>query len=433
MNRTKNVLLTLALFIGTLPFLGKMINATEMKYYEVIFPAPAAPEAGELVMAAEWRIAIPKGVQTLRGVLIHQHGCGEGSGNSGRTGAIDLHWQALAAKYDCALLAVSYRQENHPCENWCDPRNGSAQSLFKALDHFAQTSGHPELSVIPWTLWGHSGGAHWSGSMVQLYPQRVVAAWLRSGHPDCVGLTFDSLPMNEDVLTVPIMLNLGAKETDISFVWDTAWVYFQKIRAQGAKIGVMIDPETHHETGNSRYPAIRFLDICMEQRLPVVPGSSELRPMQTEVLLPANELEDESHRAFVQNGIWLPCEEFVDVWKKYSADNTFEDETPPPAPTDVSIDSVGLMTWKCDADLESGLETFAIYCNGEEIAKLPTAPTVNGRPLFQGMSYSDTPDASLPIMAFKIDPYRAEEEKVYSVAAINTAGLVSSQTEAQKR
>lgn len=422
--------IVVSLLWGFFLLFGGSLFAGEMIYEEAIFPAPETPKPGELAMTAEWRIAIPAGVETLRGVVIHQHGCGVGSCDSGRTGAFDLHWQALAAKYDCALLAVSYRQGNLPCEQWCDPRNGSAQSLLNALDRFATSSGHAELTVVPWILWGHSGGGHWCGSMVQLYPKRVVAAWLRSGHPDCVVKTYDSLPMNDDVLDVPILLNLGAKETDMKFVWDTAWVYYQKIRSNGAKIGVLVDPETHHETGNSRYPAICYLDICMEQRLPTAAGSAELRPMQTESVLPASDWPDEKYRSFVQDGLWFPNDDFVAVWKKYSADNSFDDATPPPAPTEAAIAPSGLMTWKAEADFESGLQTFLIYADGEQIAQLTTGPTVHARPLFQGMTYSDTPDASLPKMEYVIEGYRSETGKRYSVAALNTAGLLSQPTEA---
>jgi len=36
---------------------------------------------------------------------------------------------------------------------------------------------------VPWALWGHSGGGHWAGGIVLLHPERVAAAWLRSGVP----------------------------------------------------------------------------------------------------------------------------------------------------------------------------------------------------------------------------------------------------------
>ena len=63
-------------------------------------------------------------------VVVHQHGCGEGSCKSGLTGAYDLHWQALARTHDCALLAPSYEQpQAADCQLWCDPRNGSSKAF----------------------------------------------------------------------------------------------------------------------------------------------------------------------------------------------------------------------------------------------------------------------------------------------------------------
>ena len=44
-------------------------------YYGVLFPKPENPAEGELAMDAEWRIWIPDGVEKLRDVVVHQHGC----------------------------------------------------------------------------------------------------------------------------------------------------------------------------------------------------------------------------------------------------------------------------------------------------------------------------------------------------------------------
>ena len=76
-------------------------------YYRVRYEASTRP--GELIYPVNYTIWIPKDVKSLRGVIVHQHGCGEGSCKSGLTGAYDLHWQALAKKHDCALLAPVVR------------------------------------------------------------------------------------------------------------------------------------------------------------------------------------------------------------------------------------------------------------------------------------------------------------------------------------
>src|SRR5882757_4794502 len=85
-------------------------------YYAVRYEASDKP--GELAMPVTYTIWIPEGVKTLRGVIVHQHGCGKGSGLTGQTAAYDLHWQALAQKWDCALLGPSYHQvTDKDCRN----------------------------------------------------------------------------------------------------------------------------------------------------------------------------------------------------------------------------------------------------------------------------------------------------------------------------
>ena len=80
----------------------------EPPYYRVRYEASVKP--GELIFPVQYTIWIPEGVKKLKGVVVHQHGCGEGSCKSGLTGAWDLHWQALAQKHDCALLSPTYEQ-----------------------------------------------------------------------------------------------------------------------------------------------------------------------------------------------------------------------------------------------------------------------------------------------------------------------------------
>ena len=83
-----------------------------------------------------------------------------------------------------ACCRPSYEQpEKADCQMWCDPRNGSDAAFQKCLADLGAKSGHPELAKVPWALWGHSGGGHWAGGMVLLHPDRVAAAWLRSGVP----------------------------------------------------------------------------------------------------------------------------------------------------------------------------------------------------------------------------------------------------------
>src|SRR4051812_9975283 len=139
---------------------------------------PASTQPGELIFKSVYRLWIPDDAKQLRAVIVHQHGCGVGSWKNGLTAADDLHWQALAKKWDAALLGPSYQMgEKDNCRMWCDPRNGSEKTFLRALSDFGKQSGHAELDKVPWVLWGHSGGGFWSSLMLTLHPDRIAAIW----------------------------------------------------------------------------------------------------------------------------------------------------------------------------------------------------------------------------------------------------------------
>jgi len=85
-----------------------------------------------------------------------------------------------------------------------------------------------------------------------------------------------------------------------------------------------------------------------------------------------------------------------------------------------------MLTWTAEADLESGLASFIIERDGQVIARVPEqGKNPFGRPIFQNLSYSDTP--SQPLVEFKYVDTKAEEGKVhqYRVISVNTVGLLS--------
>lgn len=412
--------------------------SVEPPYHRARYEASTKP--GELIFPVQYTLWVPPGVQTLRGVIVHQHGCGEGSCLSGQTGAFDLHWQALAAKHDCALLSPSYEQpEGAECQMWCDPRNGSDSTFRRALADLGKRSDHPELATAPWALWGHSGGGHWAGGMVMLHPDRVVAAWLRSGvpllspNPDRANIQPHSLP--DEVLRVPLMCNLGAKEgvTDktnrFAGVWPANETFFRTVRGKGGLVGVAVDPLSSHECGNQRYLAIPWLDACLTARLPARPDDP-LKPMPTAGAWLAPMLKGAPIPAVevAGNGLelgWLPNEALARAWTHYVSDTSIPDTTPPPAPSAVRV-SGNQLTWQGTADLESGLSHFIIIRDGERIAQVPDQPTNRfGRPLFQGLQYSDTPAVPLVEMRFTDATAPPATNQHYQVIAVNTVGLES--------
>ena len=397
----------------------------EPPYFRVRYEASTKP--GELIFPVKYTVWIPPGVKTLRGVVVHQHGCGVGSCKSGLTGAFDLHWQALAAKHGCALMAPSYEQaKDGDCQMWCDPRNGSDAAFRRSLVDLGKLSGHPELATVPWALWGHSGGGHWAGGMVMLHPDRVVGAWLRSGVPLLIPNpkrpSIKPHIFSSAVLRVPMMCNLGTKEGysvktgRFAGVWPANEIFIDTLRSQDAHIGLAVDPLTAHECGNQRYFAIPWLDVCLRKRLPQEAGG-ELRIIEGK------------QKGFVykqdKRWLWLPDESLLEAWSCYTEDTQVHDKTPPPAPTNLVVKG-NQLTWKATADLESGLAHFIIERDGKAIATVPEQPTNKfGRRVFQGLQYSDTPAQPLVQMRFTDPMPKAGRTHQYRVIAVNTVGLKS--------
>jgi pimeloyl-ACP methyl ester carboxylesterase len=379
-------------------------------------------------------------VKALRGVIVHQHGCGEGSCKSGLTGAFDLHWQALAKKHDCALLAPSYEQpEKAECQMWCDPRNGSDAAFQKCLADLGAKSGHPELATVPWALWGHSGGGHWAGGMLLLHPERIAAAWLRSGAPlltaNPARATIKPHSVPDTALKVPLMCNLGTKEGvtvktgRFAGAWSSNEALFNEMRGRGGLIAVSVDPFTAHECGNQRYLAITWFDACLSARLPKISGEP-MNAMPTDKAWLAPVLGTEASSAATFTGdkaksVWLPNEAIAKAWMQYVKDTAIPDTTPPPAPTNLQVKGNEL-TWEAEADLESGLASFIIERDGQAIATIPEKSTnPYGRSVFQGLQYSDTPSNPLVPMTFTDTKAEASKKHEYRVIAVNTAGLKS--------
>ena len=409
--------------------------------YSVSYPASEKP--GELIFPTTYNLWLPEGVKTVRGIIVHQHGCGTGSNKSAVTAADDLHWQALARKWNCALLGPVIRQpEAANCREWCDPRNGSERVFLKALDDLAQRSGHPELASAPWCLWGHSGGGFWSSILQAKHPERIVAIWFRSGtaysawqkteDPKLVGqVPFVELP--PAAFEIPMMANPGAKENgDKRFngAWTGTLAMFKAYRAKGAPIGFAPDPLTSHQCGDQRYAALAFFDACLGLRLSesgntlrkIDQSKAWLAPLLGDVAGPAADYKGNAAEAN-----WLPNAAFAKAWTEYVKTGATSDTTPPDAPFSVATKATATgveVTWDAHADLESGLRQFIVLRDGQPVARVPEKPANSfGRPLFQNMSYGDTP--GLPLAQMRFVDTTGPSASHYQVIAINSVGLES--------
>jgi hypothetical protein len=232
---------------------------------------------------------------------------------------------------------------------------------------------------------------------------------------------------------VPLMLNLGTKEgvtvkgDRFGGVWPANEAFFNAVRGRGGLVGVSVDPLTSHECGNQRYLAIPWLDACLAARLPAKAGDP-LRPMPADRawLAPPTGTAAAAAAGYAGDALkagWLPDEATAKLWERYVADTKVPDTTAPPAPTNVRLTG-NRLTWDAEADVESGLAKFVIERDGKVLAEV-AGKNPFGRPVFQGLQYSDTPPHPLAAPAFTDATAEPGRRHVYRVIAVNTAGLSS--------
>ncbi len=342
----------------------------------------------------------------------------------------------------CLAGPPSYQQEEKQnCRLWCDPRNGSATTFLRAIGELAAKSGHVELAKVPWCLWGHSGGGFWASLIETMYPDRIVAIWLRSG---TAYATWEKgeIPKPEipaAAYAIPVMCNPGAKENgDKRFkgAWNGTLAMFKAYRGRGAPIGFAPNPRTSHQCGDCRYLAIPFFDACLAIRLPDKGSSDQrLKPVDLRSAWLATPLTDraEPRASYVgeaKEAVWLPNQHVAQAWMEYVKSGEVSDAMPPHPAFNVRAtrrpDQTIEVTWEAEADFESGIQAFIIQRDSKDLAQIPEKPVGKfGRPLFQAMSYGDTPERPLPEMRFVDHPPPVEAKHAYRVIVVNGVGLKS--------
>ncbi|SFC66505.1 hypothetical protein SAMN05421747_11812 [Parapedobacter composti] len=322
--------------------------------------------------SAVYHVFVPDGIKALRGVFIHQHGCGmEGRGAAA---AYDIQYQAFGKKWGLAIVGPDLYYESG-CYTWREPNSGSAQSLMGSLRQVGEVSGYRELSGVPWLLWGHSGGGYWTIAMLREFPERVLAAF-------CYSPVYNAQwDYPEHALQVPLMIrHAGASDLDRS--WEASVNIFKKMRKAGGLVSIAYTPYQSHNHAFVRHMAIPFYEAVLAQRLPMGENAAELG--LNDMDLSRGWLGDNKHINTYSSGdyagdplqlSWLPDSATAAKWKEYVITGDVIDRTPPPAPYDVKAKRIHNreveLSWRADADVESGIKQFCIYDGEQLIARFP--------------------------------------------------------------
>jgi hypothetical protein len=416
------------------------------------FDRSIEPRQEDAFAAAHYRLWMPRETPELRGLLIRQHGCGSGAREKGLDHAQDPQWQALAQKHGFALMGSQLWAPEEDCSTWTMPEDGSAHALERALEHFAEITGHPEMTTIPWCLWGHSGGAIWTMNMVYLYPERILAAFPRSGGLSPAGRTYArSQPQpirgNPAAFKVPILFCYGAKEREpgnrFNALIEGIHQVFEAGREEGAPWALAVHPEAEHENAQSRQLALRFFDTLIPKRLPdPLSASTNLLELKRENAWLGKQADLQiaplsPDTAPSPNSSYLAEESLAESWKAFATQGNIPDTTPPPPPHELRVHKAGSQTelsWNAWADIESGIGHFAIYRKGKLLGHVggPEHPATDPQGFFHTWNYHDQPLLGDPLARMQFIDKTAPETiqpEDYEVRTVNQAGLDSAPTQ----
>jgi pimeloyl-ACP methyl ester carboxylesterase len=312
----------------------------------------------------EYFMWIPENVKTIKGIILHQHGCGETAYRSGRNAFHDVQWRALAKKWDFALMGSSYTSQKD-CFDWINPEEGSYNAFIRGISEIATKSKHEELENVPWVIWGHSGGGHWAYKMVLQHPEKIICAVLKSP------AWCDTSSLG---IQVPLLCLLGMREsinTFSSFVYSTAVEAMKYRISRNAPVCIAPDPSAGHESADSRLLAIPYIDEILKLRLSdstTTVSRSNQYYIDLENFMMTDKITDIT---YAYNWNWVPDKLFADKWLEFINTGKVTDTSPPSDPPyNVEAKKEGqniLITWKADADLESGIKGFRIYRNDKLI------------------------------------------------------------------
>jgi pimeloyl-ACP methyl ester carboxylesterase len=369
---------------------------------------------------ADYGLYIPED-ETIRGVLVLQHGCG--MEQFGITRPYDIQYQSFARKWHLAILETALYGN---CSEWKDAHSGSADALLKALDELGKLSGHTELSQAPWLLWGHSGGGYWVLSMIQAFPERTLAAFCYSPAWEIPNGKFPST-----VKDIPVFIrHAGAGEAPnggANCCWASSAGAFNALRELDAPASVAYTAGQNHNFSFVRYMAIPFYEAALKQRLPTGIQTA-LKPLDRNLSWLGDTLTHAVFKESTYTGkketlCLLPDSITAAKWQEYVNTGNVADNTPPPAPYDLQVkwvkDSVEL-SWKADADIESGIKRFNIYRNGIHIGRFPASG------IYQTFDTNgdNTIPKMLPGMQFRIamtefDAPAAMTQAIISIRTVN--------------
>lgn len=238
---------------------------------------------------ALFRIWLPDPMIPVKGVLAVL----PGSDADGTPLANDPNWQAIAKKWNYALLGITFTTRSGT-EPYYRAERGSGLALLSALNQFSIESGHSELAKVPVAVLGHSQGGQFAYHFTCWAPQRTIAfATIKGGYYD--------VEPGDVAKAVPGLILAG--EQDTAFRKENLWRIFALNRSPPGRWCYALEPGIGHSVGRSLELIVPFFNAVIQARLdPVIGDPKTIR------------LQRLDSTFSVYRGTWLPSSEVGNQW-----------------------------------------------------------------------------------------------------------------------
>ncbi|HEY8902087.1 MAG TPA: SHD1 domain-containing protein [Chthoniobacterales bacterium] len=285
---------------------GSSAGATAPGNAPVKWDYDAAPHGVPGTAIARFRVWMPDSSQPVRGMIVLVPGVDQ----DGR-GAVDAgDWQALAKELRFGLIACSFSSGDGGA-GYCYAGKGSGKLLLEALDKFATTQNHPEVSKAPLLLWGHSAGGQFNYNFACWKPDRTLAFVVNEG-----GYFYDT-PASSLTHSTPAILFAGEKDKPERVANITH--LFQTGRMQGALWAYCLEKGLGHSVGPSQHVAQQFFRSIVPLRLPESGLDSGMKHLSvSDGLLAArggDALPASQYKGSPRDASWLPDAATATAWK----------------------------------------------------------------------------------------------------------------------
>lgn len=277
-------------------------------------------ETVERGVIKKYRLAIPKGLKTVKGILVVSN-CFSGDSR-------DWYKNGTAYESFINLHEFAFVGGTVDCSHF-----EAYDAFVKALASWAKESGHPELVHAPYITTGLSAGGGFASTLVTKSPEKTIAAVIVCARLNLTVFELPKyipkpIPVPDAVIYTPVLNITGETENAAAVIAPP----METFRPVGALYGWAESPGRGHEYNGQESLAMPYLEAALKLRYPSE-GDVRKAPLQLKRLDPKSGWvaddttwksgltsisPSEQFRGNIKKSSWLPDKDVAFIYRAYA-------------------------------------------------------------------------------------------------------------------